>query len=113
MPQTRSKLIELEEQGLETNENYKEFLKEKNALKAEYPKEVFEDRSVSGPPNRVHFENYIQNYHELFREYMHRLTKIMLAPNSNYQKFLWDIIPDSTLEVMERRVRGRKTNIYR
>ena len=32
----------------------------------------------------------------------------MLTPDSDFQKFTWDIIPDYELEIMKRRARGRK-----
>jgi len=107
MPLTRSKLIILEEKGLETNENYKKYKEEKDKIKSKYPSEIWE-YAKKGRINKADVEDYMENYHSLYKEYIKEIADLMFTPNSHFQEFVWDIIPDYELQRREYRIRGRK-----
>lgn len=107
MPKTQSKLILLEEEGLESNENYKSYLIQKEEIKSKYPSSVWK-YPPSGRPKANELKNYIENEHIFYKQYINELLDLMLQPNAHFQKFLWDIIPETTLEVMERRAKGKR-----
>lgn len=107
MPVTRSKLKELEEEGLETNENYKKYKEQKDKIKSKYPSE-FWNYPDSGRTNSSFTDDYIDNYHPLYKEYIKEIAELMLTPNSDFQEFIWDILPEYELQKREMRIRGRK-----
>jgi hypothetical protein len=107
MPNDKSKIKILEEAGLETNEHYKKYKEQKDKIKARYPSELFKHAEV-GRTNPRHTDDYIKNYHSLYKEYLKEIAQLMLTPNSHFQEFIWDILPEYEIKKRESKTRGRK-----
>lgn len=107
MGNAKTKLSILEEEGLETNLNYRKYKEQKDKIKSKYPSEIWKYQGAGRSKISYHNE-YLNNYHPLYKEYIKEILNLMLTPDSDFQKFTWDIIPDYELEIMKRRARGRK-----
>jgi len=87
------------------NEHYKVYFKEKQEIQEKYPRWVSEDITKQ---NREYDR-------KVWLEYLKEIADLMLRPNGDFQKYVWDTISESDREVMERNSRpsmqgGRKSN---
>ena len=72
------------------NQNYQRFLKQKNKIKERYAEDIWNYKVDRNNFNRKEYQKYLKE-----------IVDLMYKPNSNYQKFLWDIISPSDKKKMD------------
>jgi len=88
------------QQDLLKNKHYKKFTEEKLKIQSKYDNRLF-NWGTQGQQPKAMKEWYFKEGREPWREYLKEVTELMLSPNSNYQKFVWDIIPKNEKQELE------------
>ena len=83
------------------NKNYNKFYEQKRKLQSKYDKRLFE-WSVTRPPASIK-KWYLEEGRYQWREYLKEVSDLMYKDNGYFQKFLWDIISKSEVELMQNR----------
>lgn len=104
---SKEKRLELDEDGIYQNDNYLKYYEQKLIIKSKYPDTLIEYYNKVGRPTKTGGV-FDEKEHQEFKKYIKEILNLMLAPDSHFQNFLWDITSDSQLILMERRARGRK-----
>jgi len=97
-------------ESLLENKNYKNFWNKNKEIQSKYDKRLFEYATVS--PKRSIKEWYLEEGIKQWREYIKEISEEMLKPNSDYQKFTWDILSDKDKEVRERMSTSKPDNLH-
>jgi len=88
-----------------SNEHYRNFYKQKMELQSNYDKRLFD----FSPNDRKSTKDwFMAEGIEKYREYLRKLSDIMLQPDSHYQKFTWDMISEQEQLIMRRRTKSRR-----
>ena len=88
------------------NPYYLKYEKQKLKIKDKYKDKIKFDHHRPGP--RVP-EPYDPAERELYQTYLKKVGDLLMKPQGNFQKFLWDIMSDNDKIIQERKARGRKT----
>ena len=79
-------------QELLDNQYYKAFDKKKKEIQSKYDERLFFN-GVPGQKPRELRDWFLKEGRVQWREYLKEMSELMLKPDSDYQKFVWDIIP--------------------
>ena len=101
------KELEFNIDGDINNENYLKYKKIKEQIKSKYPQHIFEHQSA-GAPKKSTYEKYKVEGHDEFKKYIKEIADLLLQPDGDFQKFVWDLLPEYELIRMDRLVKGRK-----
>ena len=88
-------------QELLDNENYKNFYNHKKQIQSKYDERLFHWVDLSGRPQKDLKKWYLEEGYKQWREYLKEIGDIIFKPDSDYQKFIWDIVPKHMKEEME------------
>ena len=83
--------------------HYEKYWNEKQELKKQYPSDLFVTTLGSGNHKLL----YPQEERDLHKEYLSKLVDILVQPNGNYQKFVWESMSDIDKLQQERTASGR------
>lgn len=76
------------------------YLEEKKELQSKYPANLFDHN----------YRKYTEEDRNLYNQYLKELCDLIFTPESSYQKFTWDIIPENEKREMEMRCKPRPGN---
>ena len=91
------------------NENYKKYYDKKLEILKNYEQEIF-NAGYSRGAHRTQRQKdkYIEFEQEKYREYIKKVCDLMLKPDGDFQKFVWDIMSETDKELMEKRAKGSR-----
>lgn len=87
------------------NKHYNKFTKEKEKLKSQYDERLWQQ--PAGNISNVTKEWFLKEGQHEWREYLSKIGDIIFRPESDFQKFVWDILSERDKEVMEFKSRAR------
>tara|TARA_R110000822_G_scaffold61319_1_gene151798 strand:+ start:3388 stop:3711 length:324 start_codon:yes stop_codon:yes gene_type:complete len=88
--------------------SYRNFLKEKEKLRAKYPNEPWKPQR-QGRPNK---EEPYESWWDEWLEYKKEITDLMFNPNGHFQNFMWDIEGEQDEIKAMRRANGITRGIH-
>jgi hypothetical protein len=88
-------------QELLDNENYNNFHNQKKQIQAKYDERLLHWLSPTTKQPKHLKQWYIEEGYKQWREYLKEMGDLMLKPDSDYQKFVWDIVPVHIQRKME------------
>ena len=93
-----------------SNENYKEFLKQKEEIKQKYPSCIFEiiGRTENKTTKELNQEYLSKGYREIHQQYLKELADLIFEPHGSFQNMSWDIMTEAQQVNQERLARGKK-----
>jgi hypothetical protein len=92
------------------NKHYLKYKKQKQKIIDKHPK--IKTNPYKTGPQIIY--NWTDDERKEWRSYIKQIADLLLKPNGNYQKFIWDIEPDSTKNRREFLLKKKKsTNINR
>ena len=89
-------------------ESYRNFLKEKEELRAKYPNHPWRPQKQGRPFTQEPYEGWWDEW----LEYKSKLSKLMFCTDCNFQQFLWDIKEEGDEVRAHRAINGIKRSIY-
>jgi hypothetical protein len=98
--QNQDRFIELE--------SYRNFLKEKEELRLQYPNKPWQPQKQGRPTKEEPYEGWWEEW----LEYKSKLSKLMFCTDCNFQQFLWDIKEERDEVRAQRVIKGIKRSIY-
>ena len=98
--QNQARFIELE--------SYRNFLKEKEELRLQYPNKPWKPNKQGRPTKEEPYEGWWQEW----LEYKSKLSKLMFCTDCNFQQFLLDIKEEGDEVRAHRAINGIKRSIY-
>jgi len=88
------------------NRYYIKYEKQKLKIKDKYKNKIDFSDDKPGPRKPVTYERAER---ELYQAYLKKVGDLLMKPNGNFQKFMWDIMSDNDKLIQERKARGKKT----
>lgn len=85
------------------NKHYKEYLVLKENLKSYYSSDV-----LDADKNKKEYGT--SEDRKQHKKYLKEILDLMLIPDGDFQKMVWDTISESEKSIQERRTRSRKGN---
>jgi len=90
------------------NEHYQEYLLQKEKLKQKYDKDMF-----IGNGDTIRNVKATEKHNIDYRRYVSQLMDIICKPNSPYQKFVWETLPEYERLKRDYITHTKKTSIYK
>ena len=87
------------------NNHYNKFAKEKEKLKSQYDERLWQQNA--GNLSNVTKEWFLTEGQHKWREYLSKIGDIIFRPDSDFQKFVWDILSEKEKENREFKCRAR------
>lgn len=84
---------------------YLKYKKQKQRIVDKHPKMTF-NASTTGPQAKY---IWTEDERKEWRSYIKKIADLLLKPNGNYQKFMWEIEPDSTKDRREFLLKEKKS----
>ena len=72
----------------------------------------YEDKINFGNESTDSIKLWNDNTRKLYQKYLKDIGDLLMKPDGNFQKFIWDIRSENDKLIQERQARGRKSSPY-
>ena len=89
------------------NQYYIKYAKQKLRIRKKY-----EDKINFGNESTDSIKLWNDNTRKLYQKYLKDIGDLLMKPDGNFQKFIWDIRSENDKLIQERQAMGRKSSPY-